>query len=399
MSFRLTIHCPPGIEPHEVHRLGRFARMPAFGVLDRVPEWCMAHTAPPRHWWLPSSPMPDHTDAAPPAPFTPFDAAAGLVLATRLPGEPGDFEYKKRDWPDLQRPDGPPPLWVHLDRTKARAQRWLREEAGLDPVVADSLLAEETRPRAEVFGDGLLVILRGINMNPGAQPDELISVRLWLEPARIITLRQHRFQTIAELRARAQQGKAPATAGAFLSAVALGLALRIGPTIANLEDQLDAIEEDMLDRESDDPARRSQLSTIRRQAIAYRRYLVPQRDALASLAAGRGDLLSARELVEMRLALEQTTRVCEALEEMRDRAAVTQEEMRARHEARVGRTLYLLTIVATVMLPLGFLTGLLGVNVGGIPLADSPLGFAVVCVLMLAIAGAEVWWFRRKRWL
>ena len=343
--------------------------------------------------------MTDHTGDATLAPFTPFDAPAGLILATRLPGEAGDFEYKKRGWPDLQRPDGPPPLWVHLDRTKGRAQRWLREEAGLDPVVADSLLAEETRPRAEVFGDGLLVILRGINMNPGAQPDELISVRLWLEPARIITLRQHRFQTIADLRARAQRGQAPATAGAFLSAVALGLALRIGPTIANLEDQLDAIEEDMLDRESDDPARRSQLSTIRRQAIAYRRYLVPQRDALAALAAGRGELLSARELVEMRLALEQTTRVCEALEEMRDRAAVTQEEMRARHEARVGRTLYLLTIVATVMLPLGFLTGLLGVNVGGIPLADSPLGFAVVCVLMLGIAGAEVWWFRRKRWL
>lgn len=343
--------------------------------------------------------MPDHTGDLPLSPFTPFDAAAGLVLATRLPGEPGDFDHNKRSWPDLGKPESPPPLWVHLDRTKARAQQWLREESGLDPVVADSLLAEETRPRAEAFGDGLLVILRGINMNPGAEPDELISVRLWLEPARIITLRQFRFPTIAELRARAQQGRAPATAGAFLAAVALGLALGMGPTIANLEDQLDQIEEDMLDRETDDPARRSQLSTIRRQAIAYRRYLVPQRDAMAALAAGRGELLSAREMVEMRLALEQTTRMCEALEEMRDRAAVTQEEMRARHEARIGRTLYLLTIVATVMLPLSFLTGLLGINVGGIPLAESPVGFAAVCVLMLGIAGAEIWWFRRKRWL
>jgi len=334
-----------------------------------------------------------------PTPLIPFDAEGGLVLATRLPGEPGDFESGKRGWYNLGISGTGGPLWVHLDRTKRRAQAWLREESGLDPVVADSLLAEETRPRAEVFGEGLLVILRGINANPGAEPDELISVRMWLEPARVITLRQFRFPTIAEIRVRAQAGRAPGTAGGFLTAVAVGLAERMGPTIHNLEERLDEIEEEMLTRETDDDGRRSQLATIRRQAIAYRRYLVPQRDALAMLANGRSALLTDRDRVEMRVALEQTTRVCEALEEVRDRAAVTQEEMRARHEARVGRTVYLLTIVATVMLPLGFLTGLLGVNVGGIPLMESRWGFVVVCGLLVVLAGLQVWWFRKKRWL
>jgi zinc transporter len=337
-----------------------------------------------------------------PAPITPFDAEGGLVFATRLPGEAGDFDGGRRGWEGL-RPDaggmGAGPLWVHLDRTKARAQAWLRGEAGLDPVVAASLLAEETRPRAEVFGEGLLVILRGINANPGAEPDELIAIRMWLEPGRVITLRQFRFPTIAELRVRAQAGTAPATAGAFLTAVAVGLGERMGPTIHGLEERLDEIEEAMLARETDDDGRRSDLATIRRQAIAYRRYLVPQRDALASLANGRSGLLSARDQVEMRVALEQITRVCEALEELRDRAAVTQEEMRARHEARVGRTVYLLTIVATVMLPLGFLTGLLGVNVGGLPLVESRWGFVVVCAVLVVLAGLQVWWFRKKRWL
>jgi zinc transporter len=337
-----------------------------------------------------------------PAPITPFDAEGGLVFATRLPGEAGDFDAGRRGWEALKPGAGRTvagPLWVHLDRTKARAQAWLREESGLDPVVADSLLAEETRPRAEVFGEGLLVILRGINANPGAEPDELIAIRLWLEPGRVITLRQFRFPTIAEIRVRAQGGKAPDTAGGFLTAVAVGLATRMGPTIHNLEERLDEIEDEMLTRDTDDEGRRSQLATIRRQAIAYRRYLVPQRDALAALANGRSELLSAREQVEMRVALEQTTRVCEALEELRDRAAVTQEEMRARHEARIGRTVYLLTIVATVMLPLGFLTGLLGVNVGGIPLMESRWGFVVVCALLVTLAGTQVWWFRKKRWL
>lgn len=331
--------------------------------------------------------------------FTPFDTDGGLVLATRLPGEPRDFDAHRRSWDDLTPPADTPPLWIHLDRTRDRAQRWLRDASGLDPVVAESLLAEETRPQAQVFDAGLLVILRGINANPGAEPDEMIAIRIWLEERRIITLRQFRFRTIAALRARAQESRAPTTAGAFLTAVAQGLTAGLHPTITNLEDRLDEIEDEMLERDNDDPNRRSHLATIRRQAIAYRRFLVPQRDALTRLANATVPLLSVRDQTEMRVVLEQTTRVTEALEELRDRAAVTQEEIRARHEARMGRTLYLLTIIATVALPLGLLTGLLGINVGGIPLAESSWGFALVCLLMAVVAAAEIALFKTMRWL
>lgn len=331
--------------------------------------------------------------------FTPFDAEGGLVLATRLPGEAGDFTTGRRGWDQLVFSAEGPPLWVHLDRTKPRAQQWLRTQAGLDPVVAESLLAEETRPRVQVVGAGMLVILRGINANPGPQPDELIAIRMWLEANRIITLRQYRFRTVAALRARAEQGEAPATAGAFLTAVATGLTAHMTPTILNLEERLDDIEEQMLEQDVVADAWRGELASIRRQAIAYRRFLVPQREALAQLVNGGHALLSPRDQVELRVAMEQTTRVAEALEELRDRAAVTQDELRARHEARIGRTVYMLTLVATVALPLGLITGLLGVNVGGIPLAESTWGFVVICVVLVMIAGVEVWWFKKMKWL
>ncbi len=334
-----------------------------------------------------------------PSSFTPFDAEGGLILATRLPGEPGDFDDRRRSWSDLVFPDTPPPLWVHLDRTKARAQRWLREDSGLDSIVVESLLAEETRPRVQEFGDGLLVILRGINANPGAEPDELIAIRMWLEPARIITLRQFRFRTIARLRERAQQAAAPSTAGAFLSTVANSLVMNMNPTVTNLEERLDAIEEQMLDREVDDDQWRSQLAVIRRQAISYRRHIVPQRDALSRLSLTPPALLASRDQAELRVAMEQSARVADALEELRDRAAVTQEELRARHEARISRTVYMLTVVATIGLPLSIFTGLLGINVGGMPMEDSLWGFAVACLIMVAIAGGLFALFRSMKWL
>lgn len=334
-----------------------------------------------------------------PPPFQPFEPEAGLVLAIRLPGSPAEFNESRRSWGDLNPPEKSPPLWTHLDLTKSRAQQWLREESGLDPIVAESLLADETRPRVQPIDDGMLVILRGVNLNPGAEPDELITIRMWVEPTRLITLRQVRFQTIAELRARAQKGKAPLTAASFLAAVALGVALRLGPTVDNLEEMLDEIEESMLERDKESPADRSHLATIRRHAIAYRRYLVPQRDAMLALTTAQASFFSSHDLLELRVATEHVTRVTEALEEIRDRAAVTQEEIRARNESRMGRTLYMLTIVATVALPLGLVTGLLGINVGGIPLADSSLGFAAVCVALVGIAGFEILIFKSMKWL
>lgn len=332
-------------------------------------------------------------------PFTPFDPDNGLILATTLPGSADQLDTERRTWADLAAPADGPPLWIHLDRTRPRAQQWLRSESGLDPLVAESLLAEETRPRAQFIGDGALVILRGVNMNPGAEPDELIAIRVWMEAKRIITLRQFRFQTIVRLRERAQRGEAPATTGGMLAAIANGLAMLLAPTIDNLEEMLDDIEDAMLDRDSDDPATRSKLATIRRQAITYRRYMVPQRDALLAIITTPTELVTAREIMEIRVAQEQFSRVTDALEEIRDRAAVTQEEMRARHETRMGRTLYFLTIVATIMLPLGLITGLLGINVGGIPLAESGWGFAAVCFLLIALASIELVLFKMMRWL
>lgn len=332
-------------------------------------------------------------------PLVPFDEAGGLVFVTQLPGSKADFETGRRGFEGIHFPSEGPPLWVHLDRTKERAQHWLRRESRIDPVAVESLLAEETRPRAQEFASGLLVILRGINANPGAEPDELIAIRMWLDATHIVTLRQFRFRTVAGLRVRAQKGEGPHTAGSFLVAVAQGLVAHLSPTIHNLEERLDDIEEEMLAHDKDDERRRSDLATLRRQAITYRRHIVPQRDALAALVHSMSPLLSVRDRAELRGTMEQCTRVAEALEELRDRAAVTQDEMRARTEARVGRTVYLLTLVATIALPLGFLTGLLGINVGGLPLSDSPWGFTAVCAGLAALAGLQVWLFRRMGWL
>ena len=78
--------------------------------------------------------------------------------------------------------------------------------------------------------------------------------------------------------------------------------------------------------------------------------------------------------------------------------AVIQEELLSQLSEQLNQRTYVLSVVAAIFLPLGFLTGLLGINVGGIPGAESPYGFVVFTLLLLVIVGIQLWYFIRKRW-
>ena len=330
---------------------------------------------------------------APAPPFVPY-TDDGLIFACTLPGP-----TPRVQWTDLPRlfAQGPP-VWMNLDRMKAHVQSWIRTESGLNPSIAEALLADETRPRAVEREDGMLVILRGVNLHPGAEPDELIALRMWLDPTRILTLRQFRFQTVVALREAAQRGQAPATPGGMLVAIANGLANRLGPVVENLQSLLDDTEDQLAADESGGLDARP-LAEVRRQAIRLRRYLAPQRDALMHLASSTSPLLDPAQKTELLEIAQRTARFVEDLEEVRDRAAVTQEELRSVRELRASRTMYLLTLVAAVFLPLGLLTGLLGINVGGMPGADSPWAFWIVTGGLVVVALGLVVAFKKLRWL
>jgi zinc transporter len=130
-----------------------------------------------------------------------------------------------------------------------------------------------------------------------------------------------------------------------------------------------------------------------------RRYLAPQRDATARLQSEEQPWIDTREKARLREVTDRVVRYIEDLDSVRDRAAVIQDELASRLSEQMNRTMYHLTVVASIMLPLGFLTGLLGINVGGIPGSETPWAFAAVCAILAAVVAVQVVLFRRLRWL
>jgi zinc transporter len=141
------------------------------------------------------------------------------------------------------------------------------------------------------------------------------------------------------------------------------------------------------------------LVDLRRVAISLRRYVAPQRDALNRLSQLDEAWLDERVRGRLRETVDHVTRITEQLDEVRERSAVVQDELMNRLSQRMERTMYVLTVVATIMLPLGFLTGLLGINVAGIPGTETSWAFWAVCGILAAVAVVEVWVLRRLKWL
>ena len=133
--------------------------------------------------------------------------------------------------------------------------------------------------------------------------------------------------------------------------------------------------------------------------MTIRRYLAPQRDMLSRLAIEPTPLLSDRDRMHLRETADELTRQVEELDLLRERAALIQEQMSAMASEQMNRTMYVLSLVAAIFLPLGLVTGLLGVNVGGIPGSESPWAFAGLCALMVVLAVLEFLLFRKMRWL
>ncbi len=318
----------------------------------------------------------------------------GLIHASTLNGNGGQ---QVLDWDEItewSKEQGP--LWVHLDYTAEKSIHWLRQKSGLDPVVIDSLMAEETRPRCAVMGGGLLINLRGVNTNPNSDPEDMVSIRLFSDGQRFISTRKRRLLSVQDIITKLNEGSGPRNPGELLSMLTHRLTDRMSEIVSELDDAVDAVEEEIIDTAA--ASQRSRLVALRREIIMLRRYLSPQREALTRLLSETAPWLGERDRLAIREAGDRISRYMEDLDSCRDRATVSYEELASRTAEQMNSRMYVLSIVAALFLPLGFLTGMFGINVGGIPFADDPMGFIEISLLLTVVVITQVVIFRFKNW-
>ncbi|WP_413701245.1 zinc transporter ZntB [Psychromonas sp. KJ10-10] len=288
------------------------------------------------------------------------------------------------------------PYWLHFDYTQPATEKWLNEQSELNPLVISALLNDETRPRATALNDGILISLRGVNLAPNSDPEDMVSIRLWCTKHKVISTRRRTLLSTRDIATEFDNGNGPQTPSEFIVDLTERLIIRMSNTIYEIEDKVSEIEEKQL--VSSDYSLRAELSDLRRQIISLRRYLSPQREAMTQLLSDRISLFSVEEKTKLRETTDHLTRFLEDLDSVKDRAVVCQEEVNNNLTEQMNNRMFVLSIVSAVFLPLGFLTGLLGINVGGIPGADNSYAFVIFILILIIVVAAQVFIFRKKKW-
>jgi len=289
--------------------------------------------------------------------------------------------------------DGAAGRWTHLRNEDEHTADLI--ELGVPETVAEALAVTAARPRASRFDGGLVLVLRGVNMSPGAEPEDMVSVRMWVKGEHIVTVSPRRVFAVEDVHAAIGTPEGPRTPSEVVALLAETLVERITPFVDKLMDEVERIEERVIETELDEL--QAPLSQLRRVVAQIRRHLAPQRDALARLYREPPAVLRAQDVEAVREVGDRTQRNVEDLDAIRERALVLRDELDHHASAALNRNTYLMSVVAAVFLPLSLITGVLGINVGGIPGTDSPVAFAIVVVGLLVLTGLELWLLRRLR--
>jgi zinc transporter len=288
-------------------------------------------------------------------------------------------------------------LWLHLQRNCPGLEEWLRFKLHLPEPTAEMLVSDNTRPRAICEDQSLVATLRDLNFNPGAEPEDMISMQLWSDGQRLLTLRRAPQQSPNEIRDQLDHGHGPHDAGAMITQIAELMIDHLGGAVIDINATIDRLEDNSEDLPMEERAR--QIAEIRRDCLALQRHISPQHEALQQISQSAPDWFEPHDRREIAESIARLRRHVDDINISKESAVVLQDELRARAQAIGQDATYKLGVMAGVFLPLTFFTGLLGSNVAGIPMADHPQAFWVVVGACAAITLAILAIFWRRRWI
>ncbi len=272
--------------------------------------------------------------------------------------------------------------------------------AGLDTLALEDLLNTEHRPKVEVFDDTLLIILKmlGFDRESGTLVSEQVSIALGHNlvvsfqerPWDIFDGVRERLQTT---RGRMRHRGPDYLAYALIDAVVDGYFV----LLEQLTDRAEELEDELADRPQRATLRR--IHRFRRDLIVLRKAVWPLREVVAALERDGAELIDERTAPFLRDLYDHIIQVIETVETLRDTVAGLLDLYLSSVGQRTNEIMKVLTVMATIFIPLTFLAGVYGMNFRYMPELEWRWGYPALWLFMLACAAGMLIAFRRKKWL
>lgn len=294
-----------------------------------------------------------------------------------------------------QAPQGAGFIWLHFNLSDAGAERWMREHLPVTPELFEAMREGTRSTRIEDVRDTLLAVVNDVAYEFAFEPSQIESLWVQVTPSLALTARLHPLRSIDRLHGAVRSGLRFGSSADFLNRLFADQGDVLVHIVRQARVQVDQIEDALLLGRL--RRNRQELGQMRRVLVRLARLLAPEPAALFRLLRQPPPWLSADHIENLRLATEEFTLVLRDISELQERIKLLQEELAAQLSERTSRSLFTLTIVTVLALPINMVAGLFGMNVGGVPLSESPYGFAKVVLFILTVTALLAWFaFRRK---
>lgn len=322
--------------------------------------------------------------------------AQGLICGYRFaPGKPGVPIDARSALQWMAAPDADESfVWLHFNLANAAAEPWLRAHAGLAEDYFEAIVHGSRSTRIERHDDMLLVVINDLTFDFAFDPGDLATLWVGVRERLVVSARRHSLRSVDRLRAAVKAGARLESPVALLDHLLHDQADELQRIAAAAGERVDSIEDALLAGR----VRRhsAELAGLRRLTVRVQRLLAPDPNGLVRTIAHPPPWVSAAQTHMLRQASEDFALALRDIAALQERIKLLQDETAARVAEENNRSLFLLTMVTVLALPINLMAGLFGMNVGGVPLAGHELGFWIVIALIaLFTVGVAAFALRR----
>ncbi len=295
----------------------------------------------------------------------------------------------------------PAVTWVHVEGVhQVELLAKLGECFSLHPLVMEDILNTDQRPKMEDYGEDLFIVLKMLSYNDKTDEITAEQVCLFLRASSILSFREGEGNIFANIQERIRSGK-----GRLRKMGADYLAYTLVDIIVDnyfvilekLGERVEALEEKLLTAPTTPTLQKIQ--RLKREMIFLRRWIWPLREVISGLERGESPRIQETTRIYLRDVYDHTIQVMDTIEIFRDMLSGMLDIYLSSLNTRLNSVMKVLTIIATIFMPLTFIAGVYGMNFKHFPELEWSWGYPGVLLLMAIIAGFMLMSFKKKKWL
>jgi zinc transporter len=276
--------------------------------------------------------------------------------------------------------------WIDIEVADDEGRQWLASQSGLDDEIIRRLLEPGAATYWRRFRQGVHLHVHSPVPGDDTSTIRIADIGFWLEPGRIITVRQGKVPALDKAAEACSTGAGPSNSWELIAFVQSEALSRLEEILHGLTDTIDQLEDEVVTGEGGSPIHR--VAELQKRLVYARRFRAPLTTMLSFISSQPGSAIDGSLRDELEGIANTVAQHQDLLDLLIDRASALQGQIRDQLADSMNKATFRFTWVATVFLPLSFLTGLLGINVAGIPGDHDPLAFWLVCGVLCVIAAS-----------